>query len=125
MPFTGCLPTPNYPAPTPTSTPIQPTSTRTPVRATSTPTNTAIPPTATATSTPVPPTATSTATPPVGTCSTPFVRTGWTATSSDVYSNNVPANVLDGNSSTVWTTGQNQVAGMYFTIDMGQLKTFN
>ncbi|OPH56934.1 hypothetical protein BC351_26330 [Paenibacillus ferrarius] len=50
-------------------------------------------------------------------------RTGWTATTSPV--NSSPANMLDGNTTTRWTTGKDMVPGQYFIVDMNTSKTFN
>jgi len=51
-------------------------------------------------------------------------RSGWTATSSPT-SGDVPANLLDGNMSTRWSTGAPMVNGQSITIDMTASKTFN
>jgi chitodextrinase len=50
-------------------------------------------------------------------------RTGWTATSNPT-SGDVPANLLDGNMSTRWSTGTAMVPGQYFIVDMKSAKTF-
>ena len=49
-------------------------------------------------------------------------RTGWVASAS-VGSG--PANVLDGNVDTRWTTGASQTSGQWFQVDMGLARTFN
>ncbi|RKP57302.1 fibronectin type III domain-containing protein [Cohnella endophytica] len=51
-------------------------------------------------------------------------RTGWTATSNPT-SGDVPANLLDGNMATRWSTGTPMAAGQYFVIDMKSAKSFN
>jgi hypothetical protein len=45
-------------------------------------------------------------------------RTGWTATASSSGGADVPANALDGNSSTRWSTSAAQVNGQWFKVDM-------
>ncbi|WP_246362135.1 family 16 glycosylhydrolase [Paenibacillus alba] len=55
--------------------------------------------------------------------STALDRTGWTATTSPV--NSTPANMLDGNTNSRWTTGTDMVPGQYFIVDMNASKTFN
>ncbi|TJY38259.1 fibronectin type III domain-containing protein [Cohnella pontilimi] len=50
-------------------------------------------------------------------------RTGWTASTSPV--NSTPANMLDGITSTRWTTGTAMVSGQYVVVDMKASKTFN
>lgn len=54
---------------------------------------------------------------------TALVRTGWTATSSPT-SGDVPANLLDGNLSTRWSTGTPIAPGQYFIVDMKAAKNF-
>jgi len=53
-----------------------------------------------------------------------LVRTGWTASSSPV-SGDLPANLLDGNLATRWSTGAAMAAGQSFTVDMKAAKNFN
>ncbi|TJY38273.1 hypothetical protein E5161_20355 [Cohnella pontilimi] len=50
-------------------------------------------------------------------------RTGWTAATSPVTG--TPANMLDGDMATRWTTGTDMVPGQYVTVDMKSSKTFN
>ena len=52
-------------------------------------------------------------------------RSGWTATASSSYGGDVPANLLDGNLSSRWSTGhaQNASNNDYFQIDMGASQT--
>jgi lysophospholipase L1-like esterase len=47
-------------------------------------------------------------------------RTGWTATASATYSNELAANMLDGSLSTRWSTGTAMAPGQYVTIDTGR-----
>jgi len=63
---------------------------------------------------PVPPTINGTA----------LTRTGWTASASSSSGSDIPANMLDGNTATRWSSGQGQANGQSFTIDMGQARTF-
>jgi len=81
-------------------------------------TATATGPTATPTNTPVPPTATPTSV-------APLPRTGWTATASSTESGGSPANALDGNISTRWSTGAAQANGQWYRVDMTAAQTFN
>jgi glucosylceramidase len=94
----------------PTNTP---TRTNTPVPPTNTPTRT---------NTPVGPTNTPTATPSSGGA---LPRTGWIATASSTESGSSPANALDGNATTRWSTGLPQANGQWFQVDMTSAKTFN
>jgi uncharacterized repeat protein (TIGR02543 family) len=50
-------------------------------------------------------------------------RTGWVASASSA--NGSPANAIDGNISTRWSTGVNQANGQWFQVDMGSVQTFN
>jgi hypothetical protein len=53
-------------------------------------------------------------------------RTGWVATASATSQyGDVPANMLDGDSSTRWSSGAGQARGMWIQVDLGQTKTFN
>jgi len=51
-------------------------------------------------------------------------RSGWTATASVTGSGTSPANVLDNNSATRWTTGTTQASNQYFQIDMAKKWSF-
>ncbi|WP_261807640.1 discoidin domain-containing protein [Paenibacillus sp. N3.4] len=51
-------------------------------------------------------------------------RTGWTATSSPT-SGDSPANLLDGNMATRWSTGVPMKPGQFFIIDMKTVQSFN
>jgi hypothetical protein len=51
-------------------------------------------------------------------------RTLWIASSSTSGSD-APANALDGNLTTRWSTGGSQVNGQWFRVDMGEACTFN
>ncbi len=51
-------------------------------------------------------------------------RTGWTASASISDSGGPPANALDGNTGTRWSTGANQANGQWFQVDMGATQTF-
>jgi hypothetical protein len=52
-------------------------------------------------------------------------RAGWTATASNTGGADVPANALDGNEGTLWTTGTAMTDGMYFEVDMKAAESFN
>ncbi len=52
-------------------------------------------------------------------------RSGWTATASSTQGGSSPANALDGNSSTRWSSGQAQASGQWFKLDMGSSKAFD
>jgi len=52
-------------------------------------------------------------------------RNGWTATASVSAANMPPANALDGNALTRWSTGQSQASGQWFQIDLGSAQAFN
>ena len=51
-------------------------------------------------------------------------RSGWTATSNPT-SGDVPANLLDNNLSTRWSSGTPMANGQYFIVDMKSAQTFN
>jgi|HubBroStandDraft_1064217.scaffolds.fasta_scaffold02755_7 F5/8 type C domain-containing protein/malectin (di-glucose binding ER protein)/fibronectin type III domain protein/PQQ enzyme-like repeat protein/putative pyrroloquinoline-quinone binding quinoprotein len=51
-------------------------------------------------------------------------RTGWVATAS-ASGGGAPANALDGNSATRWSTGVAQTDGQWFQVDMAAAQTFN
>jgi beta-glucosidase len=53
---------------------------------------------------------------------TALSRTGWIA--SGTASGDAPANAIDGNSGTRWSTGAAQVNGQFFQVDMLAAKTF-
>ncbi|MDP4512017.1 glycoside hydrolase family 30 beta sandwich domain-containing protein [Nonomuraea turcica] len=61
---------------------------------------------------------------PSGTPGDALSRTGWTATASVSAAGDAPARALDGNESTRWSTGQAQVNGQWFQVDLGQARTF-
>lgn len=50
-------------------------------------------------------------------------RTGWTATAS--VNSSTAANALDGDNTTRWTSGTNQVSGQWFQIDLGTATLLN
>jgi len=50
-------------------------------------------------------------------------RTGWVASASSA--NGSPANAIDGDISTRWSTGADQANGQWFQVDMGSVQTFN
>jgi beta-glucosidase len=56
---------------------------------------------------------------------TPLPRTGWTVTTSSSYQGDVPANMLDGNTATRWSTGVPLANGQFITVDLGAAKTFD
>ncbi len=53
---------------------------------------------------------------------TALSRTGWTATGSSVAE--APANALDGNSATRWSTSAAEANGQFFQVDMQAARTF-
>ena len=55
---------------------------------------------------------------------TALSRTGWTATSSTT-SGDVPANMLDGNAASRWSTGTPMASGQYIVVDMKAAQSFN
>ena len=54
-----------------------------------------------------------------------LARTGWTATASNTGGSDVPANALDGNRATRWSTGTPMANGMFFQVDMQAAQSFN
>src|SRR5579859_1849146 len=62
--------------------------------------------------------------PETGTSETALPRTGWVATASNT-SGDVPANALDGNEATRFSTGTPMANGMWFQVDMQAARTFN
>lgn len=55
----------------------------------------------------------------------PLTTSGWTATASVTQAGSSPANAIDGNAASRWTTGTAQASGQYFQVDFGQSQTFN
>ncbi|WP_329171415.1 glycoside hydrolase family 3 C-terminal domain-containing protein [Streptomyces sp. NBC_01477] len=60
-----------------------------------------------------------------GTTQTALPRTGWTATASSTGGGDVPANMLDGNAGTRWSSGAPMANGQSFTLDMGAAKSID
>src|SRR5215471_16924028 len=57
---------------------------------------------------------------------TPLSRTGWVAsTNTSPGSGDAPANAIDGNTSTRFSTDADQASGMYFQVNMGCSQAFN
>jgi len=57
---------------------------------------------------------------------TALSRTGWVAsTSTNPGAGDAPANAIDGNASTRFSTDADQASGMFFQVNMGSAKTFN
>lgn len=54
-----------------------------------------------------------------------FDQTGWNVTASQTASGSSPANVIDGDLSTRWSTGASQTNGQWIEVDMGANMTFN
>lgn len=52
-------------------------------------------------------------------------ETGWTATASSTDSGDTPANAIDWNSATRWSTGVAQAPGQWFEVDMGSPRYFD
>jgi beta-glucosidase len=57
--------------------------------------------------------------------SAPLSRTGWTATASPTSTTDVPARMLDGDSSTRWSSGAPMANGNTVTLDLGAARTFS
>jgi beta-glucosidase len=57
--------------------------------------------------------------------STPLSRTGWTATASPSSTTDVPARMLDGDTTTRWSSGTPMASGNTVTLDLGAAKTFS
>jgi hypothetical protein len=55
----------------------------------------------------------------------PLQRTGWVATASMSSVQDPPANAIDGNPNTRWSTGASQSSGQWFQVDMASSKTFS
>ena len=56
---------------------------------------------------------------------TPLSRTGWVAsTNAPSTGGDLPANALDGNLATRFSTDEPQAAGLYFEVDLGSAQTF-
>jgi hypothetical protein len=53
-----------------------------------------------------------------------IARDGWTGKASHSYSGDSPADVFDGDVDSIWSTGAVQEPGMYFEIDLGELRAF-
>jgi Malectin domain/F5/8 type C domain/Abnormal spindle-like microcephaly-assoc'd, ASPM-SPD-2-Hydin len=60
-----------------------------------------------------------------GTVAAALSRTGWVASASNSNPPDVPANALDGNLGSRWTTGVVMAAGMWFQVDMGTAQSVN
>src|SRR5215469_6138158 len=61
-----------------------------------------------------------------GTAETALSRTGWVAsTNTSPGAGDAPANAIDGNTSTRFSTDADQASGMYFQVNMGSAQTFN
>ena len=52
-------------------------------------------------------------------------RTGWVASASSTSGSDTAANMLDGNTSTRWSSGQSQANGQWLQVDMGQTRSFS
>ncbi len=55
----------------------------------------------------------------------PLDQTGWTASASSTGSGDSPANALDWNLTTRWSTGAVQTNGQWFQVNMGSKKVFD
>ncbi len=60
-----------------------------------------------------------------GITETALSRSGWVPTASGSGGGDVPANAIDGSSSTRWSTGAFQTPGQWFQLDMQSPQTFN
>jgi len=57
---------------------------------------------------------------------TPLNRSGWSVTaSSNAGAGQMPAQAIDGNLSTHWSTGTPQATGQYFQLDLGSSQSFS
>ncbi len=56
---------------------------------------------------------------------TALTRTGWSVTASATGGGDVPANMLDGNTATRWSTGTPMANGQSFTLDMGSAQSID
>src|ERR1700735_2399952 len=57
---------------------------------------------------------------------TPLSETGWVASSNtSPGSGDAPANAIDGNISTRFSSDADEASGMYFQVNMGSAQTFN
>jgi RHS repeat-associated protein len=56
---------------------------------------------------------------------TPLPRAGWVATASSSSGSDTPSHAIDGNSTTRWSTGSDQTAGQWFSIDMQTPQSFS
>src|SRR5438477_886264 len=52
-------------------------------------------------------------------------RAGWVATASSSSSSDAPSKAIDGSASTRFSTGADQTAGQWFSLDMIQPQTFS
>lgn len=59
------------------------------------------------------------------TSATALPRAGWTASASSSPFGDVPANAIDGNIDTRWSTGHPMTKGDWFQVDMGSPQTFS
>jgi hypothetical protein len=62
--------------------------------------------------------------PPVRAVAGSLLRSGWAVTASSTESGGSPANAIDGNITTRWSTGLQQTYGQWFEVDMGATNTF-
>jgi hypothetical protein len=123
-----------HPSPTTTTTTtVAPTTTTSTTTTTVAPTTTTVAPTTTTTVAPTTTTSSTTSTTvPVGTnCAaalsgTALSRTGWVAgTNAPSTGADLPANALDGNLATRFSTDELQAPGLHFEVNMGSAQTFN
>ena len=56
---------------------------------------------------------------------TALSRSGWTASANSKSGSNPPSYALDGNLSTRFSTNEDQVAGLYFEVDLGAAQSFD
>ena len=59
------------------------------------------------------------------TAETALSETGWTATSNTSSAGDPPANAIDGNINTRFSSDADQAAGQYFQVNLGSAQTFN
>ncbi|HTA03026.1 MAG TPA: discoidin domain-containing protein, partial [Streptosporangiaceae bacterium] len=63
---------------------------------------------------------------PASAAETALAETGWTASAStNSTGGDVPANAIDGNINTRYSSDADQAAGMWFQVNLGSAQTFN
>ncbi|KAI7265920.1 hypothetical protein KC345_g8333, partial [Hortaea werneckii] len=52
-------------------------------------------------------------------------RSGWKVTAASSYAADLPANMLDGNGTTLWSSGREQTSGQWIQVDLGSKQRFD